>query len=146
MATRIGYSAAAVMADNFATNLNAGSISLLTGQSAAGGQPSDVADGDVSVATLLATFTLGDPAFANSRDAAPGALVSANAIAAVSALTSGVARFFRAYTSASVAVIDGACGSASDSNADMTLNNIDIDQDQLITINTWSITIPQSAA
>lgn len=144
MATRISFSAASHMADEFAGRMDGGSLNLLGGVSAAGGQPSDP-DGTVSE-TLLATFVLGDPAFEPAADAAPGALVSAKTIAAVSALTSGVARYFRAYTSASTMSIDGAVGSAEDTGVEMNLNSIDIDQNQLITLNSWTITVPQSAA
>jgi hypothetical protein len=135
---------AQALANEITNKVESGSVNLYTGQSAAGGQPSD-ADG-VGSGTLLATFALSAVPFAGATDVNPGARIAAKDIVGVSAATSGVARWFRVFTSASAELWDGNVGSAGDGGVDMTLNNIDLDQDQLITINSWTITVPQSAA
>jgi len=95
--------------------------------------------------TVIAPVSLGAVVFANPTDAAPGAVVSANGITAVSATTSGDVQgnYFRVFSSAGTAIIDGTISSAGGSG-EMTLNSVVIDQDQLITINTWTITMPES--
>lgn len=143
MAMRMAIALAQAMADAITDKVEAGSVNLYTGVSAVGGQPSDP-DG-AGAGTLLATFALSAVPFAAATDANPGAAIAAKNIPAVSAVTSGTARWFRVFTSASAVMWDGNVGSASDGGVDMTLNNIDLDQDQLITINSWTITLPQSA-
>jgi hypothetical protein len=146
MAMRMSIALAQALANEITNKVESGSVNLYTGQSAAGGQPSDAEDSDGLSSTLLATFALSAVPFAAATDVNPGARIAAKDIVGVSAETSGVARWFRVFTSASAELWDGNVGSAGDGGVDMTLNNIDLDQDQLITINSWTITVPQSAA
>lgn len=65
------------------------------------------ADAAPSGATVLVTFTLGDPAFAAPTTVGNNATASANAVAPVQAVANGTASFFRIVDSADNPVLDG---------------------------------------
>ena len=116
----------------------AGKVQIYDGE-----QPANP-DVAVTTQTKLAELTLNDPAFGAAADADPGAIATANAITDDSdADASGTAAWFRAVDSDGTAVIDGSCGLAA---ADMILDSLSITAGQTVKINSWTVTMPESAA
>ena len=72
-------------------------------------------------ATLLATLTLGNPAFGSSASRA----ATVNAVASVTAANTGTAAWFRAATSAGTAKFDGSV-TATGGGGDLTLNTVSL--------------------
>lgn len=94
--------------------------------------------------TILASINLNDPAFGNAADASPGGRATADTsptLQDTSADASGTAAWFRAYDQGGNAVIDGEVGTT---GSDMNLDNTSINAGQTITINSWTITMPES--
>jgi hypothetical protein len=90
----------------------------------------------------LANLTCYDPAFGNAADAAPGGqATSAGILDDTSADATGTATWFRAYTSNSVAIIDGDVNTA---GADLNLNTTSIQSGATVSITSWTITMPES--
>lgn len=136
MTTRLSFSAARVGANAITKRLDAGHVAIHTSS-----QPSDV--NASAHGTLLVSANLAAIAFVSARDGAPNAICSANGIAEVSSLTSGKAGYFRTYTSAGVPWLDGQATSAA-GGGEMTLDNVDIDQDVATNITSFLITMPES--
>lgn len=106
---------------------SAGTIKIYTGSRPA--SPDDAATG-----TLLATFTLSNPAFgaASSKSAA------LNTVASVTAAATGTAGYFRAATSAGVAKFDGTVGT---SGAELNLNTVSITSGGTVSITSGTVSI-----
>lgn len=113
---------------------SAGYVEIRTGT-----QPATVAT--AASGTLLATCTLGDPAFGASGAVNPGEAV-ANAVATVQAVADGTAGWFRGYDGAGVAVIDGAVGAG----LEMELNSYVLNTGLDVTIDSWTVTMPSGEA
>lgn len=105
-------------------------------------QPTGGPDG-AAAGTILSSINLNDPAFGNAVDAAPGGQASADTsptLQDASADASGTATWFRGYDQGGNAVIDGEAGTT---GSDMNLDNVNINAGQTITINSWTITMPE---
>lgn len=92
--------------------------------------------------TLLSTLTLSVTAFPASTDGTTNGLATAvaNAITAdPSAANSGTAGYFRAWDSAGVTIIQGDVGTAA---ADMILNTTTIVAGAVVTVTSWTVTLP----
>lgn len=102
-----------------------------------GAQPAS-AD-DAATGTLLATFTLSDPAFGS----AAAGVATANAIATVQAAASGTAGWFRAADSAGNTCWDGSA-TASGGGGNLQLDDVSPTAGQDISITSWTYTVPAS--
>lgn len=91
-----------------------GKINLYTGA-----KPATPSDGTSAGNTLLASFTLGNPAFA----AALTGQANINAVASVTAVGTGTATWFRAQTANSSGVFDGSVGT---SGAELNLSSTSV--------------------
>jgi hypothetical protein len=92
--------------------------------------------------TLLATLPLNATAFNGAVDAMPGAMATAKAITQdSSADATGTAGYYRAFTSADAATIQGTCGAAA---ADLILNSTAIVADFPVAISSWIVKIPEA--
>lgn len=82
---------------------------------------------DAAVGTLLATFTLGNPAFAASSTGQ----ANINTVASVTAVGTGTATWFRAQQSSTTGVFDGAVGTT---GAELNLSSVSIVTGGTVTI------------
>lgn len=131
MATRISVAAQNAAASAIAALLNTGTIEIRTGTQPA--TPATAATG-----TLLGTLTLSSTAFGS----ASSGTVTANAITGdSSADATGTAGWFRAYSSAAAAVIDGSV-TATGGGGDMTLDSVSIVATGTINMTSWTLTMP----
>lgn len=105
-----------------------GTIKVYTGSRPA--SPDDAATG-----TLLATFTLSNPAFG----AAASKSATLNSVASVTAAATGTAGYFRAANSAGTAKFDGTVGT---SGAELNLNTTSITSGGTVAITSGTVTIP----
>ncbi len=136
MPTRISNAAARAMAGAIAGLLNGGTINIYTGS-----QPAEV--DAAATGTLLATLTLGNPAFGTATDANPGGRVTANAITDdLLADATGTAGWFRAFNSSGQAVIDGNI-TVTGGGGDMTLASTSITVNGRVSVTSWTITQPE---
>jgi len=111
--------------------LNGGHIEVRSGT-----QPASV--GTAASGTLLATLTLGSPAFGSAN---ASGTATANAITGdSSADATGTAGWFRAYTSGSAGVIDGSV-TATGGGGDMTFDSVSFVQGGPINLTAWTITL-----
>lgn len=138
MVTRISVAAQNAAVSGVATLLDggagAGHIEIRTGA-----QPATVAT--AAGGTLLATLPLSDPAFG----AASSGTVTAAAISNdTSADATGTAGWFRAYDSSNAAVIDGNI-TATGGGGDMTLSSVSVVAGGVVSITSWTITMPSGA-
>lgn len=134
MATRIAVNSADAACNGVVDRIDvggAGHLKIYTGA-----QP---ATGDTAVTgTLLADFTLPNPAFGNSS----GGTATANAISTVTGAADGTAGYFRVTVAATTnAVIDGACGT---SGTEMTMNTTTISTGVNVQITAYTVTMPTS--
>lgn len=136
MPTRITNAAARAAVAAIAALLNGGTVRIYTGT-----QP---AEADAApTGTLLATCTLGNPAFGAATDANPGGRVTANAITGDTSIdTGGTAGWFRAFNSGGTAVIDGNI-TATGGGGDMTLADVNLVQGGTFSVTGWTITMPE---
>tara|TARA_Y100000310_G_scaffold342527_1_gene446172 strand:- start:18646 stop:19038 length:393 start_codon:yes stop_codon:yes gene_type:complete len=112
--------------------LNSGTIEIRTGASPG--------VNNAATGTLLATLTLGNPAFGAWANGSS----SANAITGdTSADATGTAGYFRAISSGSAAVIDGTV-SATGGSGELQLNSVSITQGVPVDVTAWTITKPAS--
>lgn len=132
MATRIPTGARNAAADAVLGRIDAGAaagkLRIYTGT-----QPATA--NDAVSGTLLAEFTLPDPAFG----AAASGTATAGAIASTTGLADGTAGYFRAVDSNGNGCIDGAVGT---SGAELNLNTLTISTGVNVSISSWSITMP----
>jgi len=91
------------------TQLNAGFIDIY-----AGTQPASA-----NVNTTGAEFILAEVTFANPAGTIASSTFTASALAATTATSTGIATFYRAYSSSRAAIIDGSVSTAA---ADMNFN------------------------
>lgn len=135
MAVRLSVSLANDLANAVNTAVNAGSgagtLKIYTGT-----QPA-TAD-DTATGTLLATFTLSDPAFGS---ASSGTITLAGTPKTVAAGNTGTAGWFRIETSTPTKVLDGAVGT---SGQQINLNTTSITSGVNVTITSGTITMPTS--
>lgn len=104
-----------------------------------GAQPTT--PGSAETGTLLATFTLSDPAFSGTVDVADGTQVTLNAVAAATAAATGTAGWFRLYDGNANGHVDGTVG-ASGSGANLILSNTAITSGGSVSITGGTITMP----
>lgn len=134
MATRIPTArrngAADSVVDALDAGAGAGTIEIRTGS-----QPASA--NDAATGTVLATLTLGDPAFG----AAASGVATANAIAAVTGSAAGTAGWFRAKDSDGNTVIDGSV-TATGGGGDMELNTTTISVGVDVEVTAWTVTMP----
>lgn len=101
-----------------------------------GAQPADVSVAATGI--VLATLPLSATAFGAATDGTGKATAAANPITEdSSADTTGTATWFRAYSGAGVAVIDGNAGLAADTPA-LVLNNVDLTLNDTVNISPWN--------
>lgn len=135
MAVRLSASLANDLADAVDTAVNAGAgagtIKIYTGS-----QPA-TADTAAS-GTLLATFTLADPAFG---PASSGTITLQGVPLTVAAAATGTAGWFRMATSTPTTVLDGSVGT---SGNQINLNTTSITLGVNVTITSGTITMPTS--
>lgn len=92
--------------------------------------------------TLLAELDLSNPAFGNAADDTPGGKATANAISDdTSADATGTASWFRAVDRDVTSIVDG---TASDSGAELTLDDRNLVATQTVKVNSWTVTMPES--
>lgn len=138
MAVRLSANLANTLANAIDDAFNAGSgaatIKIYTGT-----QPA-TADTAVGGATLLATFTLSDPAFGN---ASGGTITMAGTPLTVAAAATGTAGWFRAESNGggTLTVLDGSVGT---SGHQINLNTTSITSGVNVTITSGTITMPTS--
>lgn len=132
MATRLTGSAqnaaANAIVDLIDAGAGAGTLKIYTGS-----QPADADDAETG--TLLATFTLPDPAFGNAANG----VATANAISDATGAAAGTAGYFRVEDSTGANVMDGSVGT---SGADLNLNTTTISVGLTVSITSWTVTMP----
>jgi hypothetical protein len=107
----------------------AGTIKLYTGSQPATPQ-------DAPTGTLVATIAFGDPSFG----AASGGVITANAIAAVSATGAGTVGYARIADSDGNAIMDVDAGT---SGATINLSSLTFTINDTVTITSATLTVPQ---
>lgn len=137
-ATRLSTAVRNAMVDGMVDLADAGSgagtVEIRDGSQPAG--PASSASGT----TLLATLTLGDPAFGA---ASGGTATAASITGDNSADASGTATWFRVKDSSGNALWDGSC-SESGGGGDMILDDTDIVMGGEVNISSWTVTQPAS--
>ena len=120
-------------ADATAALLNNGYLRLYSGTRPA------TADDPVTTQTLLAELRFGSPAFG----AASGGTIAANAITQDTAAdATGTATWYRALKSdGTTAVFDGTVGTA---DANLVMNNANIQANAIVSVSSFSYTVPAS--
>jgi hypothetical protein len=130
---RLSTAARNAMCDALVDLLDAGAgaatLQLRDGTAPAG--PATAATG-----TLIATFTLNDPAFASATSGAATADVDP-AVTATAAAT-GTPTWYRVLDSAGTAILDG------DVATDMTITPSAVSTGATVTLSSWTITQPAS--
>lgn len=134
MATRIPTARRNAAADSVVDALDAGAAAG-TVEIRTGSQPASA--NDAASGTLLATLTLGDPAFG----AAATGVATANAIAATTGAAAGDAGWFRAKDSDGNTVLDGSV-TATGGGGDMQLNTVTISVGVNVEVTAWTVTMP----
>lgn len=132
MATRITTANRNVACDAIVDSVDGGPAAG-TCEIRSGAQPASA--NDVDAGTLLATFTLADPAFG----AAASGVATAAAIANTTGSAAGTAGHFRVKTSAGTVCWDGSVGT---SGADLNLNTTTISVGVTVSITSWTVTMP----
>lgn len=134
MATRIPTARRNAACDSVVDALDAGAAAA-TVEIRTGSQPASA--NDAATGTLLATITLGDPAFG----AAASGVATANAIATDTGDAAGTAGWFRAKDSDGNTVLDGSV-TATGGGGDMELNTTTISAGVNIDVVSWIVTMP----
>lgn len=135
MASRVSTAAAKAANDAVTPLLNGGYVQIRDGA-----QPASVATAASGV--LLGTVTLSATAFGAATDASPS-VATANAIASDTAAdASGTAGWFRAFTSAGVAVIDGNITTTAVGTGDMLMDSTTINAGDTFAVSSWTIEHP----
>ncbi|PRH79389.1 hypothetical protein C6N75_09915 [Streptomyces solincola] len=134
MALRIATALRNAMANQVTAQADGGS-GAATLKIYTGSQPATAND-SIGGSTLLATFTLSDPAFGA---AASGVVTLAGTPKTVAASATGTAGWFRIQDSASANVVDGAVGT---SGAELNLNTTALNNGVNVTITSGTITMP----
>jgi hypothetical protein len=134
IATTARNAACDAIVDLLDAGSGAGTIDVRVGAQPA--TPQDTATG-----TLLATFTLNDPAFGNSATGA--ATLDVDPAITTTGLAAGDAGWFRAKDSSGNAVLDGSV-TATGGGGQLTLNTITVSVDLDLTITSGTATMPGS--
>lgn len=134
MATRLATATRNAIADA-AVDLIDGGTGAGTVKIYSGAQPASA--NDAASGTLLATFTLADPAFG----AAAAGVATANAVADTTGAADGTAGWFRAETSTPGTVLDGSV-TATGGGGDMELNTVTISTGVTVSLTSWTVTMP----
>ena len=130
--TRVSNAAAIASVDAVVALLNVGGAGYIEVRT--GTQPADVSI--AATGTLLATLPLSATAFAGAIDGVGKAVASANAITQdTSADAAGTATWFRAYSGAGIAVIDGNAGLVDEA---LVLNNVNIALNDTLAVSAWN--------
>jgi hypothetical protein len=137
MATRISTAAAKAACDAVVDLLDGGSPGYI--EIRTGAQPATVAT--AASGTLLGTLTLSNPAFGNATTASPSVATASAITSDTSADATGTAGWFRAYTSAGTAVIDGSV-TATGGGGDLTLDSVSIVAGGTIAMTAWTVSHP----
>lgn len=136
MATRLAAAAQNAGADAIAALADAGAgpgiIEVYSGT-----QPASA--NDVAAGTLLATFTLADPAYGAAGAVNPGEAVLQGAPLSTTGAADGTAGWFRVKDSNGATVRDGAVG------AELTLNTTTISTGVNVRIDSGTLTQPSGA-
>lgn len=119
-----------LVVDALDAGAGAGTVQVRTGS-----QPASA--GDAATGTLLATVTLADPAFGASANGT----ATATDPAAVNAVATGTAGWFRALDSNAVVVMDGSV-TATGGGGDMEVSTTAIVSGTPFDITGWSVTAP----
>ena len=139
MATRISQAAAKAAADAVTALLNTGGAGYI--EIRTGSQPATV--GTAATGTLLGTLTLSATAFGAATTASP-AVATANSITSDTvADATGTAGWFRAYSGAGTAVIDGSI-TATGGGGDLTLDSTSVVAGGTIAMTSWTVSMPTS--
>ncbi len=127
------------MANAFTTALDAGTAGIIRIYD--GSQPTDP-DTAVGAQVLLAELTMSGTSFGAATDAAPGALITANAITSdSSANATGTAAWFRMLTqSGGTTIADGTVGTSS---SDLVMNTVSITSGSIVAISSFTITMSE---
>ena len=125
--TKISVAAAIARLNAFSVLLNGGTINIYTGT-----PPANVAASPTG--TLLATLTLSATAFATAVAGGPGATATANAITSGTAGNTGIAGWFRAFSSGADGVIQDRIGQ---SNAGLIMQNTSIVSGNPVSASAW---------
>lgn len=132
MAERLPTATQNALAASFAGLVDAGTgpgtVKVYTGA-----QPATA--NDAASGTLLATFTLNDPAFAVSG---PVATLDVDPVVSTTGAATGTPGWFRLADSAGATVMDGAVGSG----AELTLNTAQITATETVTVTSFTVTMP----
>lgn len=139
MTTRISTSAAATACDGVVDQLDAGAGAAYV-EIRTGAQPATVAT--AASGTLLGTLTCSDPAFGAATNASPAVATAAAITSDTTADATGTAGWFRGYTSAGVAVIDGNITTTAVGTGDMLMADTDVVAGGTISISSWSVSHP----
>jgi hypothetical protein len=106
-----------------------------------GSVPTD-ADTALGAQVLLADLTMSNPAFGAAADIAPGARATASAITDdSSANATGTASFFRIAQGAGTAVMQGACAT---SGQELNFNSTAISSGAIVSVTSFTVTVPES--
>lgn len=132
ISTALRSSLADLLADSLDGGSGAGYIEIRSGTRPAG--PDTTATG-----TVLATVTLIDPAFG----AASSGVCTLTNPSSVTAVATGTATWFRAYTSAATACFDGKVGT---SGQDLNLTSTSITSGQAVDVTGGTLTQPAGTA
>ncbi|MEU3052265.1 hypothetical protein [Streptomyces griseus] len=135
MALRISTAARNAAADKIDDLVSAGGGTFGKIEIRTGSQPAT--PDSAATGTLLATFTLQNPAFGN---ASAGSITLGGTPLTVAASATGTAGWFRVYANGTAtAVVDGACGT---SGAELNLNTVSLNSGVNVTITSGVITMP----
>jgi hypothetical protein len=106
----------------------------------AGSVPAD-ADAALGGATVLATFTLPNPAFGGAADTTGEATANANAISDATATGSGTASFYRIRNNAGTAIWQGTVGTSA---SDLVISNTTIAVSDTVSITDLEFRVPEA--
>lgn len=137
--TRISNGSARAGLDTVTAKLNGGTFKIY--DDGGSGIPTDV--DAAPVGTLLGTLDLSATAYQPAIDANPGAIATANAISATTAVAAGTATYFRGHSSADVSETQGTVGVTA-GQFDLVLDSVDFQVGGSITVSAATMTMPES--
>ena len=130
MAVKYANSAAIAAADAVTALVNGGDLRLRTGAAPANAD-------DAATGTLLATFTLPNPAFAGAVDGTPGADAVANAISNTTGAAAGDVGYYEVRDSGGTVRWTGSA-TVTGGGGDLELNIIAIQVGQTVQVTSWT--------
>ncbi len=132
MSVRLPAASRNAAVDAVCGRLNGGTVEIRTGA-----QPATAAD--AATGTLLATFTINNPAFDAAANGAAALVVTPQLQAAGAA--AGDAGWWRAKTSGGATVMDGSC-SATGGGGDLTLNTVAVSVGLALRLTGGTVSMP----